>query len=204
MSSPRIFVQQRQTVHFRSCLLLHTGSVRASKCWLFEGPAWRTLAIADHATIAFIQCELQVSVCTGAFLLGAAGLLRGRRATTHWAYHDLASEVGAIPVRAGVVNDSCVVSCAGVSAGIDAALSLIALLRGTEAAQAIRLALEYDPAPAFQSGGPEKAERSLVNRLRGRLRTAFANPKSSAGSTTSPQERRLKFWNRGHTDSRTA
>ena len=132
-------------------------------------------AINDAATVAFIRSRATVtavlaSVCTGAFLLGAAGLLRGKRATTHWAYRDLLPEVGAIPVPARVVTDNNVVTCAGVSAGLDAALSLIALLSGAEVAQAIQLSLEYDPAPEFQSGSPEKAEPFLVDRLRGEYR----------------------------------
>jgi cyclohexyl-isocyanide hydratase len=97
------------------------------------------------------------SVCTGAFILGAAGLLNGKRATTHWAYHDDLGRVGATPVKARVVRDGNLLTGGGVTAGIDFALTLAVEIAGEDVARAIQLSLEYDPAPPFDAGAPEKA-----------------------------------------------
>lgn len=119
-------------------------------------------AMEDGETLDFLRATAEgarwvTSVCTGAFLLGAAGLLRGRRATTHWAYHHLLPRVGAVPERARVVRDGHVVTGGGVTAGIDFAFALAAEIAGPEVAQSIQLALEYDPAPPFTAGSPERA-----------------------------------------------
>jgi cyclohexyl-isocyanide hydratase len=110
------------------------------------------LVIEDDAYVKFVRsaaerCRSIASVCTGAFLLGAAGCLRGRRATTHWRYLELLRMFGAEPVALRVVRDGNVVTAAGVSAGIDMALSLAAGIAGEEEAARIALILEYDPAP---------------------------------------------------------
>lgn len=128
-------------------------------------------AVADHALLTFIRSQAEgartvASICTGAFLLGAAGLLRGKRATTHWAYHELLAKVGAIPVRARVVADDPILTCAGVSAGLDGALSLLAQLAGRDVARGVQLALEYDPAPPFRGGSPETVDPEIVHRAR--------------------------------------
>ncbi len=102
------------------------------------------------------------SVCTGALVLGAAGLLRGYRATTHWAWHDLLSLFGAEPVQARTVIDRNRVTGGGVTAGIDFALTLMARIAGEDHARAVQLALEYDPAPPFDTGTPAKAGPGLV------------------------------------------
>lgn len=107
-----------------------------------------------------------VSVCTGALLLGAAGLLRGRRATTHWLASDELARFGATPVRERYVFDGKLVTSAGVSAGVDMALALAAQLRSSEVAQAIQLGIEYDPAPPFQSGSPARAPAEIVAQVR--------------------------------------
>ena len=106
-----------------------------------------------------------VSVCTGSLLLGAAGLLRGYRATCHWLFLPLLEQLGAYPTAERVVVDRNRVTGAGVSAGIDCALQLVSLLRGEEAAQAIQLQTEYDPQPPFNCGSPKKAPDRLVQRL---------------------------------------
>ena len=93
----------------------------------------------------------------GAFLLGAAGLLKGRRATTHWAYVDLLPLIGASHEKARIVRDGRVFTSGGVTSGIDFALSIVAELAGSEVAQAIQLAIEYDPSPPFDAGHPDKA-----------------------------------------------
>jgi cyclohexyl-isocyanide hydratase len=123
-------------------------------------------ALRDEATVAFVRRQGQTarwvtSVCTGAFLLGAAGLLEGRRATTHWAYRGLLPLVGATPVHARVVHDGHVVTGGGVTAGIDFALELARDVAGVEVAQRIQLGLEYDPAPPFDAGSPERAPAAV-------------------------------------------
>ena len=102
------------------------------------------------------------SVCTGALVLGAAGLLQGYKATTHWAWHDLLSLFGAEPVQARTVIDRNRVTGGGVTAGIDFALTLMAQIAGEDHAKAVQLALEYDPAPPFDAGSPAKAGAALV------------------------------------------
>jgi cyclohexyl-isocyanide hydratase len=106
------------------------------------------------------------SVCTGALICGAAGLLRGRRATTHWASLHLLLCFGAIPVNERVVLDGPMVFAAGVTAGIDGALRVAAELRGDEAAQAIQLYMAYAPEPPFNSGTPETAPPSVREGVR--------------------------------------
>jgi cyclohexyl-isocyanide hydratase len=106
------------------------------------------------------------SVCTGALLFGAAGLLKGRRATTHWASFHLLPFFGAIPVNQRVVIDDNWVFAAGVTAGIDGALRLAAILRGDEAAQAIQLYMAYAPEPPFDSGTPESAPAAILAQVR--------------------------------------
>lgn len=106
------------------------------------------------------------SVCTGALVLGAAGLLRGVEATTHWAYFDALASYGATPLSERVVSRGRVVTAAGVSAGIDMALTLAAQLAGEDVARGIQLAIEYDPEPPFRDGHPRSASPELVERVR--------------------------------------
>ena len=108
------------------------------------------------------EAEWVTSVCTGALVLGAAGLLEGYRATTHWAWHDLLGLFGAQPVQARTVFDRNRVTGGGVTAGIDFALALIGRIAGEDHARAVQLGLEYDPAPPFDSGSPAKAGPALV------------------------------------------
>jgi transcriptional regulator GlxA family with amidase domain len=102
------------------------------------------------------------SVCTGALILAAAGILDGRRATTHWRALDALRALGAEPVQERVVYDGKIVTAAGVSAGIDMALALAASIAGEQVAQAIQLGIEYDPQPPFDAGSPQKAPRQIV------------------------------------------
>jgi cyclohexyl-isocyanide hydratase len=106
--------------------------------------------------------KLLFSVCTGALLCGAAGVLRGRKVTTHWAARQLMPYYGAVLMDARVVVDGNIISAAGVTAGLDAALVLISLLRGDAAAQEIQLAIEYAPNPIFQSGTPDSAPAEVL------------------------------------------
>lgn len=125
--------------------------------------------VIDHAPaldwVRQVGSEAQwvTSVCTGALILGAAGLLKGYKATTHWAWHDLLSLFGAEPVQARHVIDRNRATGGGVTAGIDFALALMAEIAGEDHARAVQLALEYDPAPPFDSGCPAKAGPALVD-----------------------------------------
>jgi transcriptional regulator GlxA family with amidase domain len=102
------------------------------------------------------------SVCTGSLVLGAAGLLEGRRATSHWAFLEQLRDYGAEPVGGRYVEDGKLLTAAGVSAGIDMALHLVGREAGPEVAQAIQLGIEYDPQPPFDAGSPDKAPRPIV------------------------------------------
>lgn len=125
--------------------------------------------VIDHAPaldwVRQVGSEAQwvTSVCTGALILGAAGLLRGYKATTHWAWHELLSLFGAEPVQARHVIDRNRATGGGVTAGIDFALALMAEIAGEDHARAVQLALEYDPAPPFDGGSPAKAGQALVD-----------------------------------------
>ena len=119
-------------------------------------------AMSDRDTIEFVQRQASAakyvtSVCTGAFILGIAGLLQGRRATTHWAFTELLPLVGATHEKARIVKDGNVITAGGVTSGIDFALSVVAEIAGETVAQAIQLSIEYDPAPPFGSGHPDRA-----------------------------------------------
>ncbi len=127
-------------------------------------------AASDAATIDFLKrqgaaARFVTSICTGALLLGAAGLLKGYRATTHWLSLDLLPLVGAIPVDERVVKDRNRITSAGITAGIDFALALVGEISGPQRAAEIELMLQYDPAPPFKSGHPRIADPVLVQGL---------------------------------------
>src|SRR5260370_28748311 len=126
------------------------------------------------------------SVCTGALLCGAAGLLKGRRATTHWASFHLLPFFGAIPVNERVVVDGNWVFAAGVTAGIDGALRLAAQLRGDEAAQAIQLYMVYAPEPPFDSGTPETAPAAILAQAPNSVRGITAQREQTARRVAVP------------------
>lgn len=126
-------------------------------------------AIDDTDTLAWVkhaaaEATWVTSVCTGSLILGAAGLLQGYRATCHWAQHHHLASFGAIPVRERVVFDRNRVTGGGVTAGIDFALALTAAIRGEAHARLVQLSLEYDPAPPFDSGSPERADADTLAR----------------------------------------
>ncbi len=131
-------------------------------------------AIGDVAIVNFVQSQAAgaawvTSVCTGALILGAAGLLQGKRATCHWGYTHLLPMFGATHEAARVVRDGNLVTAGGVTSGIDFALELIALISGEEVARTIQLALEYDPAPPFKGGTPDTAPEQILFNLRQRI-----------------------------------
>jgi transcriptional regulator GlxA family with amidase domain len=122
------------------------------------------------------------SVCTGSLILAAAGLLDGRRATSHWLALEELGRLGAQPVSERVVFDGEIVTAAGVSAGIDMALALAARISGEQVAQAIQLGIEYDPQPPFDAGSPSRAPQEIVALLRSRSR--FAEQPGDAVTTS--------------------
>ncbi|WP_291295130.1 DJ-1/PfpI family protein [Elioraea sp.] len=131
------------------------------------GGAGMNPLLDDSETLAFIRRQAEAarfvtSVCTGALVLGAAGLLKGKRATTHWMSHDMLAAFGAIPVADRVVVDGNIVTGGGVTAGIDFGLRIAAMIAGEDVAKAIQLGLEYDPAPPFPAGHPRSADAAIV------------------------------------------
>jgi len=128
-------------------------------------------ALADPALMDFVRdrgrrADWVTSVCTGAFVLGVAGLLTGKRATTHWAYRELLRDFGAEPVDERVVRDGGVVTGGGVTAGIDFALSIAREIFGDDLVASIQLAIEYDPAPPLNAGSPKTAPASVLESTR--------------------------------------
>jgi len=137
------------------------------------GPGQQDL-MEDEEALAFLRRQAAgaryvTSVCTGSLVLAAAGLLKGRRATCHWAAMDNLALMGAIPVNEHVVVDGNVVTGAGVTSGIDFALRLAAILDGEQVAREIQLQIEYDPAPPFNSGSPKTAAPETVAAVKARL-----------------------------------
>jgi cyclohexyl-isocyanide hydratase len=114
------------------------------------------------------QAHYVSSVCTGSLVLGAAGLLRGKHATSHWNSHDMLPAFGAIPTEGRVVRDGNLFTASGVTAGIDFALTMVAELAGAQVARAIQLQIEYAPVPPFDAGTPEAAPSDIVRAARAR------------------------------------
>jgi cyclohexyl-isocyanide hydratase len=135
------------------------------------GGAGMNALLEDAATLDFLRrqapgCRYVTSVCTGALVLGAAGLLKGRRAATHWMSRDLLAAFGATPVAARVVKDGNVITGGGVTAGIDFALAVAADAFGDDLAKSIQLGIESDPKPPFDAGSPEGAGADITARAR--------------------------------------
>jgi putative intracellular protease/amidase len=125
-----------------------------------DGPVHEWLRAAHESS------TWTTSVCTGSLILAAAGLLAGRRATSHWTALEELGRLGAEPTSERVVFDGKLVTAAGVSAGIDMALALVAKIGGEQLAQAIQLGIEYDPQPPFDAGSPQKAPQEIVAGVR--------------------------------------
>jgi cyclohexyl-isocyanide hydratase len=138
------------------------------------GGAGQMGLMSDATVLGFLAAQAKsaryvTSVCTGSLLLGAAGLLAGYDATTHWAYTELLPMFGARYVRKRVVVDRNRITAGGVTAGIDFGLRIAAEIAGEDTAKAIQLGLEYDPEPPFRSGHPDVADPALVTRMRASL-----------------------------------
>jgi cyclohexyl-isocyanide hydratase len=137
------------------------------------GPGQQDL-MEDETVLEFLRkqaagAKYVTSVCTGSLVLGAAGLLKGKRATCHWAAIEHLKPLGAIPVNERVVVDGNIVTGAGVASGIDFALVLASILEGEQAAREIQLQIEYDPAPPFDSGSPRTAPFEMVDAVKMRM-----------------------------------
>jgi len=135
------------------------------------GGAGMNPLLNDPETLAFLQKQAAgaryvTSVCTGALVLGAAGLLKGRRAATHWMSREMLADFGAIPVAERVVKDGNVITGGGVTAGIDFALTVAAEAFGEDLAKTIQLGIEYDPQPPFNAGSPEGAGDVIAGKAR--------------------------------------
>lgn len=148
------------------------------------GPGQQDL-MDDDVALDFLRrqaasAKYVTSVCTGSLVLGAAGLLKGRRATCHWNALDHLRPLGAIPVSEKVVVDGNIVTGAGVTSGIDFALRLAAILEGEQVAREIQLGIEYDPEPPFDTGSPKSAPPEMVDALRARGTKLYEARKATA------------------------
>jgi putative intracellular protease/amidase len=141
-------------------VLVPGGPGHATAPQMIDGPVRDWLRAVDEHT------SWTTSVCTGSLILAAAGLLAGRRATSHWLALGRLAELGAEPVSERVVMDGKYITGAGVSAGIDMALELAGRIAGRDTAEAIQLMIEYDPQPPYAAGSPRTAPPDLVTRLR--------------------------------------
>jgi cyclohexyl-isocyanide hydratase len=165
----------------RSTITSATGLALAPTMTFSECPALDVLCVPggggvnallqDADVLNFVRAQAAraryvTSVCTGSLVLGAAGLLQGRRATTHWLSHDFLERFGAIPVHARVVRDGNLITAGGVTAGIDFGLTVVAELVGQAQAEAIQLALEYAPQPPFRAGTPDEAPPAVLATVR--------------------------------------
>ncbi|HEX6154106.1 MAG TPA: DJ-1/PfpI family protein [Solirubrobacterales bacterium] len=151
------------------------AEVTGAEILLVPGGQGNRALLEDEATLSWLReidrtTTWTTSVCTGSLLLGAAGLLEGKRATGHWLFLEPLREYGADPVGGRYVEDGKVITAAGVSAGIDMALHLVGREKGPKVAQAVQLGIEYDPAPPFDAGAPHKAPEAIVEALRANAR----------------------------------
>jgi cyclohexyl-isocyanide hydratase len=170
------------TVSFKDCPPLDVICV--------PGGAGTDDMVNDEEVLQFLRAQAKdakyiTSVCTGSLVLGAAGLLRGYKAATHWAAMEYLDLYGALPTKTRVCVDRNRITGGGVTAGIDFALTLVSILIDRVTAEAIQLRLEYNPAPPFSSGSPDTAPPEVLNRLKqrtaaGKERRALANQKAAA------------------------
>lgn len=163
-SQPKALVPITPTTAFKDCpprldVLFVPGGVPGTLT-MMEDPEVLAFLAQQGASARYVT-----SVCTGSLILGAAGLLKGYRATSYWATRDLLKELGAIPSKGRVVVDRNRITGGGVTAGIDFGLKLVSLLRSPAYAKTVQLYLEYDPAPPYNAGSPDKAPRLAVEFL---------------------------------------
>ena len=170
-----VLAKSREPVRdFRGLVLTPTlefGQCPQLDVLLVPGGQGQEALMDDEPTLSFLREQFEggawlLSVCTGALICGAAGLLRGVRATTHWSALHLLPYFGASPVNERVVVDGRIMTAAGVTSGIDGALRLAAMLRGEISAQVVQLFMQYAPEPPFRSGTPEEAATAVLEMAR--------------------------------------
>lgn len=149
------------------------------------GTAGTLAAMQDQPTLDWVRsrgetAKLITAVCTGSLILGQAGLLEGKRATSHWATRHLLPEFGATPINARVVEDGNLITGGGVTAGLDFGLSILARLRGEGYAKAVQLQAEYAPEPPFNAGTPEQAGADLTDPMQGMFATFLHDVRATA------------------------
>jgi transcriptional regulator GlxA family with amidase domain len=155
------------------------------------GGTYGTIAAAsDAATLEFLRSRAErarcvTSVCTGSLILGAAGLLEGKKATSHWVVRDTLARFGAVPTDQRVVVDGKLITGAGVSAGLDFALAVVEILRGRPYAAALMLQAEYAPQPPFAGGTPGLTDPHIANPMRDMF-TAFVAEAEALAKSRSP------------------
>lgn len=159
-------LELRPTISFADCQALDVICV--------PGGSGVNALLRDEVVLDFIRqqaltARFVTSVCTGSLVLGAAGLLRGKRAATHWNAIDFLSRLGAIPIEERVVRDGNLITAGGVTSGIDFGLTVIAELLGEVEARIIQLCLEYAPAPPFASGTPKEATSEIISAAQQRM-----------------------------------
>ena len=164
--------------------LTKLADVAGADLIMIPGGPGQTAAMLDPDFMAEVKrlgegARYITSVCTGSLILAAAGLLAGKRAGSHWAYRDLLTRFGAVADDARVVRDGNIITGGGVTAGIDIALTIVADIAGADVAKMIQLAIEYAPAPPFNSGRPETAEPKTVEAVK-QLFSAFAGQREQA------------------------
>jgi cyclohexyl-isocyanide hydratase len=185
----RIFAKSKETVRDARGLRLTPDALLDEAPQLdllhIPGGAGQEAVMNDDEVLAWIRRQAEgarcvFSVCTGSLILGAAGLLKGKRATTYWTVFDLLPLFGAIPVDERVVEDGKLVTAAGVTSGIDGALRVVADLRGDEVAEVIQLSMQYAPEPPFDSGSPKTAPPAVVETARAAVASLTAQRERTA------------------------
>lgn len=169
---------QTESSHLKLIAEYSFNEVASADILLIPGAGNATSLKEDSETLAWLRKIHQTttwttSVCTGSLILGAAGILAGLKATSHWAVLDRLSHWGADPVSQRVVEDGKVITAAGVSAGIDMALVLAEKLSGRQVSETLQLGIEYDPEPPFNAGSPQKASPQIFEALKKRLLDKF-------------------------------
>lgn len=169
-------------IHTDSGLVMHAeyaiADVFAADILLIPGAGNATTLrnhpeILEWVRLMHSKTTWTTSVCTGSLILGAAGILSGVQATTHWAALDRLSQWGAEPIQKRIVHSGKIMTAAGVSAGIDMALILAAKISGDNVAKSLQLGIEYDPEPPFDIGSPDKADPAIVEYLRNKMVALF-------------------------------